>query len=126
LVIRETRFSSSWAAFAKLPAFWFSGKIADVKTTLDLPAPLVRQLKLRAAHEGRKLKDVAAEALEAGLKSVRPSRRDEPLIIRKDKKTGLPVIISSKSAQGRNELTPDDIAQILLDQESEWALDSGR
>ena len=86
----------------------------------------MRQLKLRAAHEGRKLKDVAAEALEAGLKSVRPSRRDEPLIIRKDKKTGLPVIISSKSAQGRNELTPDDIAQILLDQESEWALDSGR
>jgi hypothetical protein len=38
-----------------------------VKTTLDLPAELVRAMKLRAVHEGRKLKDVAAELLERGL-----------------------------------------------------------
>ncbi len=37
------------------------------KTTLDLPADLVREMKLRAVHEGRKLKDVAAELLTRGL-----------------------------------------------------------
>lgn len=38
-----------------------------MKTTLDLPADLVRAMKLRAVHEGRKLKDVAAELLRRGL-----------------------------------------------------------
>jgi hypothetical protein len=43
-----------------------------VKTTLDLPADLVRAMKLRAVHEGRKLKDVAAELLERGLQAKPP------------------------------------------------------
>lgn len=38
-----------------------------MKTTLDLPADLVRAMKLRAVHQGRKLKDVAAELLQRGL-----------------------------------------------------------
>ena len=38
-----------------------------MKTTLDLPKDLVRQMKLRAVHEGKKLKDLAAEALRRGL-----------------------------------------------------------
>lgn len=38
-----------------------------MKTTIDLPADLVREIKLRAVHEGRKLKDVAAELLKRGL-----------------------------------------------------------
>jgi len=39
-----------------------------MKTTIDLPEPLVRDMKLRAAKEGRKLKDVATEVFEAGLR----------------------------------------------------------
>ncbi|MDZ4288606.1 MAG: hypothetical protein U0984_11640 [Prosthecobacter sp.] len=38
-----------------------------MKTTLDLPNELVREMKLRAVYEGRKLKDVAASLLVSGL-----------------------------------------------------------
>jgi hypothetical protein len=38
-----------------------------MKTTIDLPPDLVREMKLLAVHEGRKLKDVAADLLKRGL-----------------------------------------------------------
>lgn len=38
-----------------------------MKTTLDLPEDLVRELKLRSVHDRLKLKDVAASALRRGL-----------------------------------------------------------
>lgn len=38
-----------------------------VKTTIDLPSDLVREIKLRALNEGRKLKDTAADLLRCGL-----------------------------------------------------------
>ena len=38
-----------------------------MKTTLDLPVELVRELKIRAAHEGRKIKDIATSLLLAGM-----------------------------------------------------------
>lgn len=41
-----------------------------MKTTLDLPDALMREIKLRAEQEGRKLKDVVADLLAAGLPSV--------------------------------------------------------
>jgi hypothetical protein len=40
-----------------------------MKTTIDLPPDLVREMKLLAVHEGRKLKDVAADLLKRGLKA---------------------------------------------------------
>ena len=40
-----------------------------MKTTIDLPPDLVREMKLLAVHEGRKLKDVAADLLKRGLHS---------------------------------------------------------
>jgi hypothetical protein len=46
-----------------------------MKTTLDLPDELVREIKLRAVHEGRKLKEVVADLLRAGLSPVRTSSR---------------------------------------------------
>lgn len=38
-----------------------------MKTTIDLPPDLVREMKLLAVYEGRKLKDVAADLLKRGL-----------------------------------------------------------
>lgn len=38
-----------------------------MKTTFDLPDELVREMKLLAVHQGRKLKDVAAGLLASGL-----------------------------------------------------------
>ena len=38
-----------------------------MKTTVDLPDGLVKAVKLRAVHDGRKLKDTVAELLRIGL-----------------------------------------------------------
>ena len=40
----------------------------DMKTTLDLPDHLLTEVKIRAAMEKKKMKDVIAEALEKGLR----------------------------------------------------------
>jgi hypothetical protein len=42
-------------------------KVERMKITLDLPSDLVREIRLRAAHEGRKLRDVATEIFLRGL-----------------------------------------------------------
>ena len=69
-----------------------------MKTTLDLPADLVRRLKLRAIRDQRKLKDVAAEMLRKGLAAQpnRPSEKSAAIV--KDKKTGLPLILCRRPA----------------------------
>ena len=38
-----------------------------MKTTLDLPDDLVREVKIRAVRENRKLKDAIADLLRLGL-----------------------------------------------------------
>ena len=38
-----------------------------MKTTVDLPSDLVREIKLRALNEGRKLKEVVSDLLRFGL-----------------------------------------------------------
>lgn len=42
-----------------------------MKTTLDLPDELVRRIKIEAARSDLKLKDLAAQLLEAGLRASR-------------------------------------------------------
>lgn len=44
-----------------------------MKTTLDLPDELVRRIKIEAAQSDRKLKDLVAQLLEAGLRASRDS-----------------------------------------------------
>jgi plasmid stability protein len=46
-----------------------------MKTTLDLPDDVMRQVKIRAVHEGRKLKDLIAELIRRGLRSPRKVER---------------------------------------------------
>ena len=41
--------------------------MGSMKTTLDLPPDLVKEMKLLAVHQGKKLKDAAAELLRKGL-----------------------------------------------------------
>ncbi len=53
-----------------------------MKTTIDLPEELVREMKIRAAREGRKLRDVAEEVFRRGLaagSSTPVERRRIPL-----------------------------------------------
>ena len=69
-----------------------------MKTTIDLPPELVREMKLRAVQEGRKLKDVAAELLRHGLdRPDSPARRAQKPRITRDPVSGLSVIHSRRS-----------------------------
>jgi plasmid stability protein len=74
-----------------------------MKTTVDLPDELVRQLKMRAVYEGRSLKDLMAECLRRGLDMDRSSREvaasSEPrLTLRAD---GLPMFRCREDAAAR-------------------------
>jgi len=97
-----------------------------MKTTFDLPPKLVKKLKLRAVHERRKLKDIAAEYLSRGLEEPPQSENSEQFRIVKDEMTGLPVIESMRPQAPVHSLTPDEMAQVLIDQEAQWAMDVGK
>ena len=45
-----------------------------MKTTIDLPEDLVREMKFRAVREGRKLREVAEEVFRRGLAAPASSR----------------------------------------------------
>jgi hypothetical protein len=66
-----------------------------MKTTIDLPPDLVREMKLLAVHEGRKLKDVAADLLKRGLNSEKIS---PPFPSPRKAEIKLPLFPSPKSA----------------------------
>lgn len=101
-----------------------TSKLPFMKTTIDLPADLVREMKLRAVKEGRKLKDVAAELLARGLTAEDPSRLPLPkgpkVEIQAD---GLPVIRCGKDAPA----TRMSIGELLaLEQEALYQEDLQR
>ena len=96
-----------------------------MKTTLDLPDALVKQVKLRALREGRKLKDAVADLLRKGL-AADAAPAAEPPVVARDRKTGLPLIECKQAASPRDEMTPGRVADILLDQEAGWHHAAGR
>jgi hypothetical protein len=50
-----------------------------MKTTVELPGHLVREIELRAAHEGRMVNDAVAELFVAGLSGLSPADGGSPL-----------------------------------------------
>ncbi|WP_395738996.1 antitoxin [Prosthecobacter sp.] len=85
-----------------------------MKTTLDLPSDLVREIKLRAVNEGGKLKDTVADLLRRGLRDSRARKGTKPARVK------LPLVQCSRAAV----LTPDQVAAALLKQETEWHHDA--
>jgi len=55
-----------------------------VKTTLDLPDELMREVKIRAVHEHKKLKDAIAEFIRKGMAAskTRPPKTTKPVRLR--------------------------------------------
>ncbi len=49
-----------------------------MKTTLDLPDALMREVKIRAVHQHRKLKDTVAELIARGIAAEEAGRRKLP------------------------------------------------
>ena len=83
-----------------------------MKTTLELPDDLVREIKLRAVHEGRKLKDVIADLLRTGLTpATKTSPRNGPAVAK-----NLPKI-KARPAQ------PADAAKLSTQEWCDWLKD---
>ena len=98
-----------------------------MKTTLDLPDGLVKQVKLRALQDGRKLKDAVADLLRKGLAAATNTEPDVvAAVVTRDKQTGLPLIQCQQAASWQEELTPERVADILLTQEMDWHHAAGR
>ena len=95
------------------PYYWYSG---FMKTTLDLPDDLMRAVKIRAVEEDRKLKDMVADLLSKGL--AQPVC-ETPQIRHRVK---LPLVHSTHAARPGDEITPERMHEILLQQEVDRAL----
>jgi len=91
-----------------------------MKTTLDLPLTLVKQVKLLALGDGRKFNDYFADLLRKGLEAegVTTTKSTD---LKRDKKTGLLRIECKHAARPGMEMTPERVASLLLDQEANWA-----
>ena len=88
-----------------------------MKTTLDLPDDLMRAVKHRAVDENRKLKDTITDLLRIGL----AQKTAEPPVIHNRVK--LPLVRGGHPARPGEEVTPERIKEILLEQEVEWHVD---
>lgn len=86
-----------------------------MKATFDLPDDLLRSMKIRAAEEGRKLKDVVTDLLRRGLDHGAP-----PPVARS--RVRLPLVACGHPARPGEELTPEKVAEVLLTQEVARAL----
>src|SRR5438874_1368872 len=97
-----------------------------MKTTLELPDSLIREIKIRAVNRRQKLKDAVEELLRRGLAAAEPDPTSTGPVVSRDKKTGLPLIECRHAATPATEMTPDRVAEILLNQEVEWHHGAGR
>lgn len=84
-----------------------------MKTTLDLPDDLMRAAKIRAATEGRRLKDVMAELVRRGLAEGLEDRGGVRHRVR------LPLIECAHPAQGNEEMTPGRVSAILAQEDAD-------
>lgn len=77
-----------------------------MKTTLDLPDDLMREVRIRAAREGKKMKDLLAAAIRTGLDAA---ASDVPAIPR----TALPVMKLAKAPGKRKVLSLAESCEVV-------------
>lgn len=80
--------------------------MSGMRTTLDLPDPIFRDLKSRAAQEGVKLKDLVQEYIVAGLRGSY-----SPSVVRS------PLPIFRQSSGAKNPVLSNAELQTILDEE---------
>lgn len=83
-----------------------------MRTTIDLPDELLRQVKAKAALDGMKLKDLITRYVEQGLRGAPP-----PMASRRRRRSELPV---ARAATGRTlpALTNAEVQRILDEEEA--------
>jgi plasmid stability protein len=82
-----------------------------MKTTLDLPDDLMRAIKIRAAEENRRLKDLIAELLRQSLAAPPAAPRGAR------KRVRLPLVRCAHRARPEDEMSPERVAKVLLEGE---------
>ena len=87
-----------------------------MKTTFDLPDGLMTAVKLRAVRENRKLKDMVADLLRRGLAKGPESPASAP------RRVKLPLVRTRHRARPGKEMTPDRVAESLLEEEALGAI----
>jgi hypothetical protein len=85
-----------------------------MRTTLDLPDDLFRQVKAKAAMHGTSLKDLLARYVESGLRqsaqpTSQPPRRSNLPVIRAKRKRVIPNLTSELQAKLEEE---EDLAKL--------------
>ena len=88
-----------------------------MRTTLEIPDPLFREVKARAAQSGLKLKELLTRYIEAGLKSphlqspqLRPKRAPLPVLF--EKTPGAPPTPALTNAELYAILDQEDLEQL--------------
>jgi hypothetical protein len=106
--------------FDTKPFLWEN---SGMKTTLDLPDELMRGMKIRAATQGRKLKDVVADAIRESLGSKPDAHAEAPPLVISRSASGFPYI----QCRPASDKTPPSSAQLQrLIEESELEEDLRR
>jgi hypothetical protein len=83
----------------------------------------MRQARIRAAREGRKLKEVVAEALELGLQFAAQTGHGAGLRVAADPGTGLPMVLAVQDAQG-SRMSRAEILHLEQESQNQEDLDS--
>ena len=83
-----------------------------MKTTLDLPDELMRAVRIRAAEENLKLREVVAELLRLGLSAA---SEEKPAVRRRVR---LPLVQCAHAALPDEEITAERAATILIEGEA--------
>jgi hypothetical protein len=90
-----------------------------METTLDLPDDLMRAVKFRAVEQNRTLKDTIADLLRRGLaqpSAVPPTTRQ---------RVRLPLVRCAHEARRGEEMTPERLAEVLIEEEAGRLLADG-
>lgn len=87
-----------------------------MKTTLDLPEEIVREMKLRALMQGRTLRDLATDFLRQGLgmalpRQATPLSQDSPFELSAD---GIPIFRGKPNAPA-TQMTVEELLQLEHD-----------
>ncbi len=77
-----------------------------MKTTFDLPDHLIAEIKIRAARQQRKVKDVIAEVIEQGLQRA-------PKNVRKNKKIEVKPIFNGPFPKSLQNVNFNHLAEVI-------------
>lgn len=92
-----------------------------MQTIIDLPDALMSEIRLRAKAQRQDLEEAVAQLLRQGLAaSAKDAGVLAPPVVKTHPKTGLPYAECSRGAAFDEEMTPEPVADLLLEQEVAW------